>query len=149
MQNSASSGIWTSAVLVLLTLKKPCKIVADNILKCIYIYFFFFTEKISLDIPYELSAWQIIHSYVKTFFFFLEIKLFIFYIPVTNIFHDPGNHESFSSSFTLPISHLKCALLNHSLYCPDSLESVNMYINVKVFIFCKQCTFLAVTHTFF
>ena len=81
-------------------------------------------------------------------FFFLETKIFIFYIPVTNIFHDLGNHESFSSSFTLPISHLKCALLNYSLYCPDSLESVNMYTNVKVFIFCKQCTFFAVTHTF-
>ena len=81
-----------------------------------------------------LTDVKILFFFFFFFFFFLETKKIIFYISVTNIFHDPSNHESFSSSFTLPISHLKCALLNYSLYCPDSLESVNMYTNVKVFI---------------
>ena len=85
------------------------------------------------------------------FFFFLETKIFIFYIPVTNIFHDQGNHESFSSSFTqfFHSTYFTFEVCTTQLFCsPDSLESVNMYTNVKVFIFCKQCTVLAVTHTF-
>ena len=42
----------------MVTLKAPVTTAADD---KVFIYFFYFSEKTSLDISCELSAWQMIH----------------------------------------------------------------------------------------
>ena len=50
--------------MILLTIKAPITTVADDIQN----FFFYFSEKTSLDIPCESSAWQMIHKECQDLF---------------------------------------------------------------------------------
>ena len=60
------------------TPKAPSKLCADDILSCCCCYYYHFSEKISLDISCESSAWQTIHMKCQDLFSLRKMKYMYF-----------------------------------------------------------------------
>ena len=72
---------WPTRVVVPLTLKAPITTAADD---NFFIYFFYFSEKTSLDISCESSAWQMIHMKCQDLFSLKNKKKIFRMLSATN-----------------------------------------------------------------